>query len=175
MKHKKSNTLWKHVRAITLLPFMVNVVIPTLILYFSKSLNIGWGLSAPLNILPILIGGCFLGLGLCLLVSCISLFATVGQVTLADWDPTHKLVIQGPYLHVRNPMISGVFCILLGESILFGSLYLFTWFLLFVVLNLVYMPLYEEPGLIRRFGREYLVYKKNVPRWIPRLKPWKVP
>jgi len=173
MKHKKSNTFWKHVRAITLLPFMVNVVIPILILYYSRSLNIGWGLSCPLNILPIVIGACFLCLGLFMLAFCISLFVRIGQGTLADWDPTHKLVVQGPYRHVRNPMISGVFCILLGESILFGSFHLFAWFLIFVVGNMTYMPLYEEPGLVARFGSQYLKYKKNVPRWIPRIKPWK--
>ena len=36
----------------------------------------------------------------------------------------------------------------------------------------VYIPLVEEPGLLKRFGEEYLTYKRNVPRWIPRLTPW---
>ena len=31
----------------------------------------------------------------------------------------------------------------------------------------------EEPGLEKRFGAEYVEYKRNVPRWIPRLKPWR--
>jgi hypothetical protein len=33
---KNSNTFWKHARAIVLLPFMVNVVIPIVILYFQS-------------------------------------------------------------------------------------------------------------------------------------------
>jgi protein-S-isoprenylcysteine O-methyltransferase Ste14 len=70
-------------------------------------------------------------------------------------------------------MITGVFCILAGESAIFGSWRLLVWFFIFVLVNLIYMPLSEEPGLEKRFGEEYLLYKKHVPRWIPRLKPWK--
>jgi protein-S-isoprenylcysteine O-methyltransferase Ste14 len=38
---------------------------------------------------------------------------------------------------------------------------------------LIYVPLIEESKLAERFGDEYLVYKENVPRWIPRLSRWK--
>jgi protein-S-isoprenylcysteine O-methyltransferase Ste14 len=69
-------------------------------------------------------------------------------------------------------MISGVCCILLGEAVLFGSVPLAIWCLAFVALNLTYIPLVEEPGLERRFGEDYLHYKQNVPRWIPRFEPW---
>jgi len=41
-----------------------------------------------------------------------------------------------------------------------------------VLVNAIYIPLVEEPGLERRFGDDYFLYKKNVPRWIPRLRPW---
>jgi protein-S-isoprenylcysteine O-methyltransferase Ste14 len=67
----------------------------------------------------------------------------------------------------------GVFLILIGESILVGSLPLTLWTLLFIASNLVYVPLVEEQKLQERFGIEYTVYKKNVPRWIPRLSSWK--
>jgi protein-S-isoprenylcysteine O-methyltransferase Ste14 len=69
-------------------------------------------------------------------------------------------------------MISGVFCILLGEGVLFGSKSLLIWFAVFAIGNLIYMPLFEEPGLERRFGEDYVRYKKHVPRWIPRRTPW---
>ena len=81
-------------------------------------------------------------------------------------------MVQGIYRHVRNPMISGVFSVLLGEALLAASLPLFCWFILFVIGNAVYIPLGEEPGLVKRFGDEYLAYKKNVPRWIPRVRGW---
>jgi protein-S-isoprenylcysteine O-methyltransferase Ste14 len=46
------------------------------------------------------------------------------------------------------------------------------WFAVFVALNAIYIPLAEEPGLVKRFGTAYLTYKQNVPRWIPRMKAW---
>ena len=36
----------------------------------------------------------------------------------------------------------------------------------------IHRLLAEEPGLVQGFGDEYLIYKKNVPRWIPRLTAW---
>ena len=85
-----------------------------------------------------------------------------------------QLVILGPYRHVRNPMISGVLAILLGEAAAFGSLALLLWFAAVFAVNAVYMPLVEEPGLRRRFGEEYDAYRANVPRWMPRLRPWEL-
>ena len=69
-------------------------------------------------------------------------------------------------------MISGVAAILLGEAALIGSPRLLAWFGFFLALNATYIPLVEEPGLVRRFGEDYLVYRRNVPRWLPRLTPW---
>jgi protein-S-isoprenylcysteine O-methyltransferase Ste14 len=97
---------------------------------------------------------------------------TVGKGTLAPWEPPQWLVVQGVYRHVRNSMISGVLFVLLGESVVTASLPLFQWFLIFAAINAVYIPLLEEPGLVNRFGDDYVTYKQNVPRWIPRLTPW---
>ena len=79
------------------------------------------------------------------------------------------------YRRVRNPMISGVICVLLGEGLLLGSRPLLAWCLAVGLLNAVYIPLVEEPGLLRRFGDEYRIYRQNVPRWIPRRRPWQPP
>ena len=37
----------------------------------------------------------------------------------------------------------------------------------------VFVVAYEEPTLARTFGAEYEAYRANVPRWIPRLRPWR--
>ena len=73
---------------------------------------------------------------------------------------------------MRNPMISGVLFVLLGEAVFLGSVSLLIWFLIFFELNALIMPLIEEPTMVDRFGDDYVSYKRNVPRWIPRLKPW---
>jgi protein-S-isoprenylcysteine O-methyltransferase Ste14 len=151
---------------------VVTLVVPAAIIYLTGAVNIGWGLSPPVNWLPALLGCLLLGLGLLLMYQTISLFATVGEGTLAPWDPPRNLVVRGVYRHVRNPMISGVLFILLGEATLLGSLPLLMWFLIFFAVNATYIPLLEERQLARRFGDEYLAYKRNVPRWIPRFRPW---
>jgi protein-S-isoprenylcysteine O-methyltransferase Ste14 len=163
----------RHLRAIGLLPGVVTLVVPAALIYFTAAVNIGWGLPPPANWLPPLLGCLLIGLGLFLMYQTITLFATVGEGTLAPWDPPRNLVVRGIYRYVRNPMISGVLFILLGEAALLGSLPLLVWFLIFFAANAIYFPLSEEKGLERRFGDEYLSYKRNVPRWVPRLRPWR--
>ena len=162
----------RHLRAVVLLPFMVTVVIPGLIVLFTDTTHLGWGLPTSLWFLPFLLAGFLIALGFLLFGWTVSLFANAGQGTLAPWDPTQRLVVLGPYRHVRNPMISGVLSVLLGEAALLGSLPLFVWFVCFFTLNQLYIPLFEEPGLERRFGEAYRRYKQSVPRWVPRLKAW---
>jgi protein-S-isoprenylcysteine O-methyltransferase Ste14 len=85
---------------------------------------------------------------------------------------THKLVTASLYGYLRNPMILSVIAIEAGEALLFASYWLALIAVLFFVVNHVYFIFSEEPGLEKRFGQEYIEYKNNVPRWIPRLKPW---
>lgn len=172
---EKYMSMLKHIQAILTLPVMVTVVIPSILIFMTEPIKVGWSLPWPLNQLALFGGILFVSAGLRLMFKTISLFATVGQGTLAPWFATRKLVVQGSYQYVRNPMISGVFCILLGEALIFGSVALLTWFVIAVTINLIYIPLLEEPGLERRFGADYRLYKQNVPRWIPRLTPWQAP
>jgi protein-S-isoprenylcysteine O-methyltransferase Ste14 len=155
-------SLWRHAAAVLLLPVVVTLAVPALIVWRTDA-SIGW---------RGLIGLPLIALGLLLIVRTIALFVSVGRGTLAPWDPTTRLVVRGPYRYVRNPMISGVLFVLLGEAALFGSLALLLWFGLVLAVNAVYMPLVEEPGLQRRFGEEYERYRAHVPRWIPRVRPW---
>jgi protein-S-isoprenylcysteine O-methyltransferase Ste14 len=149
----------RHLLAICLLPGMVAGVIPALLVD---------GLAPwPLVVLGVVVAA----LGIALIVQTVALFASVGKGTLAPWDPTERLVVRGPYRRVRNPMISGVLCVLLGEALAFGSLAVLTWFALVFAINAVYFPLVEEPGLQERFGTEYEAYRAAVPRWVPRLRP----
>ena len=82
---------------------------------------------------------------------------------------TASLVADTPYRHVRNPMISGVLAILLGEAALAASGSLLLWFAIFLTLQEIAIRFWEEPHLAQRYGSEYLDYRQNVPRWIPRL------
>lgn len=168
-------SLWRHVRAIGLLPGTVTVVVPAAILLVTRSVNVGWGFPGVSAALPVLAGVVLLAFGLFLLYRTIRLFGGAGEGTLAPWDPPRRLVVAGPYRHVRNPMISGVLFVLAGEAALLGSPALAAWLALFFGVNAAYFPLVEEPGLERRFGDDYRLYRRNVPRWIPRRTPWALP
>lgn len=151
---------------------MTTVAIPIVLTLITGAIEVGWGLPMPVAVLPVVVGAAFVAAGLSLMFRTISLFAAIGRGTLAPWDPTSKLVVLGPYRHVRNPMISGVMMVMLGETAILGSLPMLGWFAIFSTLNLVFIPTIEEPRLTRQFGDEYATYRQNVPRWIPRLRPW---
>ena len=146
----------RHLAAIVLLPGVVTVLVPVLIVE-DPELGPLWPLGAAL-----------LAAGLAMMAWTVGLFATVGRGTLAPWDPTQRLVVRGPYTRVRNPMISGVLAVLLGEAALLGSWALLAWAGAVFVINDVYFRLVEEPGLRERFGAEYEEYCARVGRWIPR-------
>ncbi len=162
----------RHILAILLLPGVVTVVVPLVIVGRTGASNAGWDLPAPLAPLPSVLGCALIGVGLLLMYRTISLFAGLGDGTLAPWDPPRRLVVRGVYRRVRNPMLSGVFFVLVGEAALLGSPPVLAWFLIAFAANAVYIPLIEEPVLSHRFGDECLDYKRHVPRWIPRLRPW---
>jgi protein-S-isoprenylcysteine O-methyltransferase Ste14 len=162
---------WRHARAIIVLPGTVTILVPA-VLIASSGDRVGWGLGTVAGALLVLLGVALIGAGLALWAWTVRLFARVGKGTLAPWDPTRRLVVQGPYRYVRNPMISGVIAILLGEAAVFGRPSMLIWLAAFAVINHAYFILVEEPGLIRRFGEEYREYKRNVPRWIPRRTPY---
>lgn len=164
---------WKHIRAVLLLPFMVTVVVPGAILYFGGTDALGfWEIAPATRIALPVVGTVLILAGLMLMIATNWLFATIGKGTLAPWNPTQKLVVQGIYRHVRNPMMTGVFSILLGEAVAVASLPLLCWFGLFVVAVVTLIPLFEEPMLVSQFGEEYEEYRRNVPRWIPKFRPW---
>lgn len=153
----------------SMLPIMVTIIFPLLLLWlFPPSINNG----PVVSLLSALIGVLLIIAGAFLLARCIQLFDRIGKGTLAPWNATQRMVITGPYRYVRNPMISGVLAVLLGESLFFQSPSLLLWFLVFLIGNHIYFIKSEEPGLEARFGHEFVVYKRNVPRWIPRRTPW---
>jgi protein-S-isoprenylcysteine O-methyltransferase Ste14 len=163
--------MWRHVRAIGLLPGISAGVIPATILVLTTG-DVGLGLDGPLQVVPVIAGGALICAGLLVMYRTIALFAREGEGTLAPWDPPRKLVVLGSYRYVRNPMITGVLTVLLGEAFLFGSPWVAAWAAAFFAGNAVWFPLVEEPGLRKRYGEDYEDYRRNVPRWLPRRGPW---
>ncbi len=162
------------IKAIIILPGTALVFVPGAILWLSAGSPAAMapaGLAQPRFWIGLLLAV----IGLAFAAWTVRLFLTAGEGTPAPWDPPKKLVVRGPYRHVRNPMITSVLLMLGAESLLFGSWHLAGWMLVFFLLNAIYFPLFEEPGLERRFGEDYQRYKANVPRWMPSWRPWDAP
>ena len=155
------------IKAFFLFPFNVMGTVPTFLLWCSRPG--GWleGFTLSFSLWQSIAGALLIVAGVLLCWITVSLFTELGQGTPAPFDPPKKLVVHGIYRHSRTPMMIGGWCVLLGESILFGSLPVRAWFLFFFIACLFVIPLWEEPELEKRFGESYLSYKGNVPRWLP--------
>ncbi len=143
------------------LPITVLILVPALI--ERNELRPGGWLYAGLALIAA---------GLAIMATTIGMLIETGQGTLAPWDPPRNLVLHGPYTRVRNPMILGVLITLAGEALAWRSWRISAWMVFFFFGNTIYFRFIEEPSLERRFGAAYVEYKRNVPRWLPRLKAW---
>lgn len=108
-------------------------------------------------------------IGSLIILRCFWDFAMRGRGTPVPTDPPKELVVTGFYRYVRNPIYVGVVLIFLGHFLWFGYWAL----LLYTVLSFIgvhlFILLYEEPTLKKKFGGAYEEYLRQVPRWIPRI------
>jgi protein-S-isoprenylcysteine O-methyltransferase Ste14 len=162
--------LLRHLLSIAILPGTVTVLVPIWIAR-SNGIRFTWPGDA-LESLLFAAGGAALAIGLTLFVASLRRFATEGKGTLAPWDPPRHLVLRGPYRYVRNPMISGVVFILFAEALLLRSRPHAAWAVTFLVMNMIWIPLYEEPHLEELFGDDYREYRRHVRRFLPRSSPY---
>ena len=151
---------------ILVFPVMVIGVVPGILIakygYTLPHVNdIGFWFSKPL-----------LPGGVVLMFWTVILFFLFGKGTPVPWAPPKKLVLVGPYRFVRNPMMLGVLMVVLGEALIISSTAIGVWFAVLVVAMNVFIIFFEEPGLKKRFGDDYVEYTRHVGRWIPRLSGW---
>jgi protein-S-isoprenylcysteine O-methyltransferase Ste14 len=165
----ESPSILKHLRDIILLPFTVTFIVPYL-LYDSDSKDV----VIPHTLTFKLVGWLIAVAGSALFVYTVFLFKILGQGTLAPWQPTQKLIVEGPYRYCRNPMITGVFFMIVGEGLMLYSTNILAWAVAFFIINTLYFIFVEERSMMQRFGSDYLKYKKNVPRWLARLRPFRL-
>ena len=84
-----------------------------------------------------------------------------------------RLVVEGPYRFVRNPLYVTDFALILGTALLANDPFLFLLALLYAAQLALQLPL-EERELRRRFGLRYSRYCRLVPRFVPRLRPMRM-
>jgi protein-S-isoprenylcysteine O-methyltransferase Ste14 len=112
----------------------------------------------------------FLGIaGSLLQLWCIILFQRVGKGTPSPAVPTNKLVTQGPYRLVRNPMNIGEVMVMLALAGWFASWMLLVYAVLAWLAFHVFIVTFEETRHLEDFGGDYEEYKRSVNRWLPKL------
>ena len=111
---------------------------------------------------------CLMAIGAATYGRCAWDFAAFGKGTPLPIDAPKRLVIRGLYRYSRNPMYVGLFTMVAGWAILFGSIILVGYGVFLFVFFSVFVHFHEEPHLSREFGDEYEAYKAQVGRWLPR-------
>jgi rhodanese-related sulfurtransferase/protein-S-isoprenylcysteine O-methyltransferase Ste14 len=166
-------SLLRHALSVIALPGTVTVAIP---IWIARRNGVAarWPDGVAESV-AFVAGAAALAIGLTLFIGSLRRFVSEGKGTLAPWDPPRHLVVHGLYRYVRNPMISGVLFVLAGEALVLRSLPHAWWAFIFLMMNVTYIPLLEEPMLEIRFGDEYREYCAHVPRFLPRLTPWAGP
>jgi protein-S-isoprenylcysteine O-methyltransferase Ste14 len=147
-----------------LVPGTVTIVIPAWLLSSrSGPTPLELGVVRYSGVLPILLGAA-------MYAWCAWDFTFAGKGTPAPIDPPKELVVRGLYRYVRNPMYVGILSILIGEALFFQSGVLFEYAIIVFISFHLFVVLFEEPILKRKFGDSYQRYRQAVPRWLP----WKI-
>jgi protein-S-isoprenylcysteine O-methyltransferase Ste14 len=134
----------------------------------------GWRPGPLTDAHPVMIplGLTMVTLGLLALIGCFVRFALHGEGTPAPIAPTRKLVVDGLYRHVRNPMYLAVLAIVLGQALALANPWLALYGLLLALAFALFVRLYEEPTLSGSFPEDWAKYTAAVPAWLPRRKAW---
>ena len=135
----------------------------------------GWQVREPLPYwAPVrVLGGVLLLAGLIALVGAFVRFVVEGFGTPAPVAAPERLVVGGVYRYVRNPMYVAVLAAIVGQALILGRLGLLLYAAAVWLIAAAFVRWYEEPTLARRFGADYEAYRRAVPAWRPRLRPWK--
>jgi protein-S-isoprenylcysteine O-methyltransferase Ste14 len=134
----------------------------------------GWDAADPAWPWPVRVIGAVLLAGCAVvLVQAFVRFVREGRGTPAPVGPTERLVVGGLYRHVRNPMYVAVVGAIVGQALLLGRPVLLVYAALAGAGMALFVRGYEEPLLAARYGEQYRAYRRAVPGWLPRLRPWR--
>lgn len=108
-----------------------------------------------------------------ILVRAFVAFVVEGAGTPAPVAPTARLVVGGLYRHVRNPMYLAVVAAIAGQALLLGRPRLLAYGAASLAVMVAFVRVHEEPALRARYGAAYDRYRRAVPGWWPRRRPWR--
>lgn len=136
----------------------------------------GWRVRQPLSswaVTPLrVLGVALIAAGAVVLVQAFTRFVVEGVGTPAPIAPTQKLVVGGLYRYVRNPMYLAVLAAIVGQALVLSQPVLLANAAAVGAAMAAFVHGYEEPTLADRFGAEFEAYRRAVPAWWPRRRPW---
>jgi protein-S-isoprenylcysteine O-methyltransferase Ste14 len=148
------------------------VLVPGTVAGLIPWLLTGWETRDPW--LPLQVAGVVLIVaGVGVLLHAFLRFVVEGVGTPAPVAPTEHLVVGGLYRYVRNPMYLAVAATIVGQALVLGRPVLLLYAAIFGVTVYAFVRGYEEPTLQGQFGDQYEEYRREVPGWWPRRRPWR--
>jgi protein-S-isoprenylcysteine O-methyltransferase Ste14 len=135
----------------------------------------GWavGEAPPQVVVPLrMVGAVLVLVGASALVHAFGRFVLEGLGTPAPVAPPQRLVIGGLYRYVRNPMYLAVLLTIVGQALVLLQPALLVYAAVVGLAMAGFVYGYEQPTLSASFGAEYDAYRRAVPGWWPRLRPW---
>jgi len=149
------------------------IIAPGVVAGLVPFLITGWRFGGDANATLMWIGGVLMVAFAAALIDCFARFALRGAGTPAPLAPTRKLVVDGLYRFVRNPMYVAVLGLIFAQALFFASAALIAYGVTIWLAFLFFVLAREEPRLKRDFPDEYPIYCQHVGRWLPRLTPWR--
>lgn len=133
-----------------------------------------WEMREPLPywLVAQIVGGVLVAAAAAVLVHAFVRFVAEGIGTPVPAAAPQRLVVGGLYRYVRNPMYVALLAGVLGQALLLGQLSLVVYAAFVWAAPAAFVRWYEEPTLLKRFGADYEEYRRAVPAWLPRLRPW---
>ena len=166
---RRATAVWGSSLFFAVAPGVVAGVVPWALTRWSVGYGSGWWVPVQLVGLLVLTG-CTV-----VLVQAFARFVREGVGTPAPLAPTETLVVGGLYRHVRNPMYVAVVGAILGQALLLGRPVLLAYAAVAGAGMAAFARWHEEPVLLGRFGDTYAAYRRAVPAWLPRRRPWPGP
>lgn len=112
------------------------------------------------------------GGGAVLIIASVWCFGTGARSSPAFNETPKRLVVRGPYRHVRNPMYVGQLIVIAGHFFWTGTLSILMYFGAYALGAYLISTRYEQPLLEKLFPQAFAHYRKRVPAWIPGLRPY---
>jgi len=143
-------------------------VLPSVVM---KAMGGNWGLDS-LSMVKVLMGLPFLMMAFIMGLSAVQMFVIHGEGTPIPLDNTKRLVRTGIYAYITNPMqlCSALSWVIIGFII--GNFWVASSAIMAWVFVMGMVRWHHRHDLLVRFPAGWPEYRKNVPEWRPRWKPW---